>query len=54
MHLYQLSSKLLGDTVGKMNDNLTSVVLAASAITLALGYMSKLMLRQASDRDQVN
>nr|XP_019957477.1 PREDICTED: lanosterol 14-alpha demethylase [Paralichthys olivaceus] len=48
MHLYQLSSKLLGDTVGKVNENLTSVVLAASVITLTLGYVSKLLLRQAS------
>uniref|UniRef100_A0A667WQ04 Lanosterol 14-alpha demethylase n=1 Tax=Myripristis murdjan TaxID=586833 RepID=A0A667WQ04_9TELE len=47
MHLYQISSKLLGDTVGKMNDNLTSVVLAASVITLTLGYMSKVLLKQS-------
>uniref|UniRef100_A0A7N6F903 Lanosterol 14-alpha demethylase n=1 Tax=Anabas testudineus TaxID=64144 RepID=A0A7N6F903_ANATE len=48
MHLYQLSGKLLGDTVGKVNDNLTSAVLAASAIALALGYLSKVLLRQSS------
>uniref|UniRef100_A0A8D3CKL0 Lanosterol 14-alpha demethylase n=1 Tax=Scophthalmus maximus TaxID=52904 RepID=A0A8D3CKL0_SCOMX len=47
MHLYHLSSKLLEDTVGTMNDNLTSVVLAASVITLTLGYVSKLLLQQA-------
>ncbi|XP_029023796.1 lanosterol 14-alpha demethylase [Betta splendens] len=47
-HLYQLSTKLLGDTIGRMNDNLTSIVLAASAITLALGYVSKVMLKQSS------
>ncbi|XP_023255917.1 lanosterol 14-alpha demethylase-like [Seriola lalandi dorsalis] len=51
MHLYQISSKLLGDTVGKMNDNLTSIVLAASVITLTLGYISKMLLRQSSDKD---
>ena len=50
---YQMSSKLLGDTVGKMNDNLTSVVLAASVITLVLGYVSKILLRQSSDKDLV-
>uniref|UniRef100_A0A665TQ23 Lanosterol 14-alpha demethylase n=1 Tax=Echeneis naucrates TaxID=173247 RepID=A0A665TQ23_ECHNA len=50
MHLYQLSSRLLGDTVGKMSDNLTSVVLAASAITLTLGYVSKMLLRQSSGK----
>ncbi|KAF7664102.1 hypothetical protein LDENG_00188990 [Lucifuga dentata] len=51
MHLYQMSSKLLGDTVGKMSDNLTSVVLAASAITLILGYLSKILLKQISNKD---
>uniref|UniRef100_A0A3Q3MSW6 Lanosterol 14-alpha demethylase n=2 Tax=Mastacembelus armatus TaxID=205130 RepID=A0A3Q3MSW6_9TELE len=51
MHLYEMSSKLLGDTVGKMNDNLTSIVLAASVITLTLGYMSKMLLKQSSDQD---
>uniref|UniRef100_A0A7N6AFD2 Lanosterol 14-alpha demethylase n=1 Tax=Anabas testudineus TaxID=64144 RepID=A0A7N6AFD2_ANATE len=55
MHLYQLSGKLLGDTVGKVNDNLTSAVLAASAIALALGYLSKVLLRQSSqDTDLVS
>ncbi|TNN21866.1 Lanosterol 14-alpha demethylase [Liparis tanakae] len=47
--LYELSSRLLGDTVGKMNDNLTSVVLAASVITLTLGYISQRLLKQSSD-----
>lgn len=54
MHLYQMSTKLLGDTVGKMNDNLTSVVLAASVITLTLGYLSKLLLKHVSDKDRVS
>lgn len=55
MHLYQLSSRLLGETVGTVNDNLTSVVLAASAITLALGYISKVLLKQSSqDEDLVS
>lgn len=54
MHLYQLSSKLLGDTVGKVNDNLTSVLLAASVITLTLGYISKILLKQSSDKDLVS
>lgn len=49
-HLYQLSSKLLGDTIGRMNDSLTSIVLAASAIALALGYISKVMLQQSPDK----
>uniref|UniRef100_A0A8P4KMW7 Lanosterol 14-alpha demethylase n=1 Tax=Dicentrarchus labrax TaxID=13489 RepID=A0A8P4KMW7_DICLA len=52
MHLYEMSSRLLGVTVGKVNDNLTSVVLAASVITLTLGYFSKLLLKQSSDKDQ--
>ncbi|KAM6958913.1 lanosterol 14-alpha demethylase [Aplochiton taeniatus] len=47
MHLYQVSCMLLEKTVGKMSDNLTSVVLAASFITLALGYISKLVLKQS-------
>ncbi|KAG7240969.1 hypothetical protein INR49_026147 [Caranx melampygus] len=51
MHLYQMSTKLLGDTVGKMNENLTSIVLAASVITLTLGYISKMLLKQSSDKD---
>uniref|UniRef100_A0A8C5DKM1 Lanosterol 14-alpha demethylase n=1 Tax=Gouania willdenowi TaxID=441366 RepID=A0A8C5DKM1_GOUWI len=51
-HLYQMSSKLLVDTVGKVNDNLTSVFLAASVITLTLGYISKLLLRHDTDKDQ--
>lgn len=54
MHLYQMSTKLLGDTVGKMNDNLTSIVLAASVITLTLGYVSKMLLKQSSDKDLVS
>uniref|UniRef100_A0A672Z7N2 Lanosterol 14-alpha demethylase n=1 Tax=Sphaeramia orbicularis TaxID=375764 RepID=A0A672Z7N2_9TELE len=51
MHLYQISSRLLGDTVEKMNDNLTCVVLAASVITLTLGYVSKILLKQTSEKD---
>ncbi len=54
MHLYEISSKLLGDTVGKVNDNLTSVVLAASVITLTLGYVSKMLLRQSTDTGLVS
>lgn len=50
---YELSSRLLVDAVGKMNDNLTSVVLAASVITLTLGYVSKVLLRQPPDADLV-
>uniref|UniRef100_A0AAQ5X9V8 Lanosterol 14-alpha demethylase n=1 Tax=Amphiprion ocellaris TaxID=80972 RepID=A0AAQ5X9V8_AMPOC len=52
MQFYQIGSKLLGDTVGRMNDNLTSVVLAASVITLTLAYISKLLLRQTPDKDE--
>ncbi|XP_054910063.1 lanosterol 14-alpha demethylase [Poeciliopsis prolifica] len=48
---YQLSSALLGDTVGKMNENLTSLVLAASLFTLTLGYVSKRLLKEAEDKD---
>uniref|UniRef100_A0AAX7VPG1 Lanosterol 14-alpha demethylase n=1 Tax=Astatotilapia calliptera TaxID=8154 RepID=A0AAX7VPG1_ASTCA len=51
MHIYQMSAKLLGDTMGKMNENLTSVVLAASVFTLTLGYISKLLLKQSTDVD---
>lgn len=54
MHLYEMSSKLLGDTVGKVNENLTSVVLAASLTTLILGYISKLLLSQSCDTDAVS
>lgn len=56
MHLYQVSSMLIENTVGKMSDNLTSVVLAVSVITLTLGYISKLVLKQSqssSDEDKV-
>ncbi|XP_061616963.1 lanosterol 14-alpha demethylase isoform X1 [Phyllopteryx taeniolatus] len=52
MHLYQMSTQLLGDTVGKMNDNLTSLVLAASVVTLTLGYFySKIQHRLTSDKN---
>lgn len=55
MHLYQLSSRLLEETVGIVNDNLTSVVLAASAITLTLGYIFKILLKQSTqDKDLVS
>lgn len=54
MHIYQMSAKLLGDTMGKMNENLTSVVLAASVFTLTLGYISKLLLKQSTDVDVVS
>lgn len=54
MHIYQMSAKLLGDTMGKMNENLTSVVLAASVFTLSLGYISKLLLKQSTDVDVVS
>ncbi|XP_076611558.1 lanosterol 14-alpha demethylase [Chaetodon auriga] len=53
MHLYEMSSKLLGDTVGKVNDHLTTVVLATSVLTLFLGYISKSLLKSFSvDNDQ--
>lgn len=54
MHLYELSSKLLGDTVGRVHDNLTSVVLAACVITLLLGYITKLLLSQSCEKDAVS
>lgn len=54
MHLYELSSRLLVDTVDKVNENLTSVVLAASLITLILGYVSKQRLVQSWDKDAVS
>lgn len=53
MHLYQISSKLLGDTVGNIHDNLTSVVLVVSVVTLTLGYLSKTLLTPPPDRDAV-
>lgn len=53
-HLYEMSSKLIGDTVGRVHDNLTTVVLAASFITLSLGYMSKLLLSQSCVKDAVS
>lgn len=49
-----MSSKLIGDTVGRVHDNLTTVVLAASFITLCLGYISKLLLSQSCDKDAVS
>ncbi|XP_061787403.1 lanosterol 14-alpha demethylase [Nerophis lumbriciformis] len=52
MYFYHMSSKLLVDTVGKMNDNITSGVLAASVITLTLGYLySKVLRRQTCHKD---
>lgn len=56
MHLYQVSSMLLQNTFGKLSDNVTSVVLAVFVITLTLGYISKLVLKQSqssSDEDKV-
>lgn len=49
-----MSSRLIGDTVSKVTDNVTTVVLAASVITLILGYVSKVLLRQSSDKDLVS
>lgn len=54
LHLYEMSSRLLGDTVDKVNENLTSVFLAASLVTLLLGYVSKLRLSHACDKDAVS
>lgn len=54
MHLYELSSRLLVDTVDKVNEHLTSVVLAASVVTLFLGYVSKQRLGQPCDKDAVS
>lgn len=53
-HLYEMSSKLIGDAVGRVHDNLTTVVLAASFITLSLGYVSKLLLSQSLVKDAVS
>lgn len=53
MHLLELSSRLLLDTVDKVNENLTSVVLAASLVTLILGYASKQRLSQSDDKEAV-
>uniref|UniRef100_A0A671W378 Lanosterol 14-alpha demethylase n=1 Tax=Sparus aurata TaxID=8175 RepID=A0A671W378_SPAAU len=52
LHLYEMSSKLFGETVGKVHDNLTSVVLAASLVTLIIGYVSKVLLKQSPDSDK--
>ncbi|KAM8884777.1 lanosterol 14-alpha demethylase [Synchiropus picturatus] len=49
MHLYHMSTQFLEDTVGKME--LSFVVLAASAVTLFLGYMTKLLLQPPPDKD---
>lgn len=43
---------LIENTVGKMSDNLTSVVLAVSVITLTLGYISKLVLKQSQSSSE--
>ncbi|CAG5885697.1 unnamed protein product [Menidia menidia] len=51
-HFYQMSSNILGDTVGKMSDNLTSLVLAASVFTLTVGYVSKQLLRHSAEKDE--
>lgn len=53
-HLYELSSRLLVDTADKVSENLTSVVLAASLVTLILGYVSKQRLHQPCDKDAVS
>lgn len=50
---YHMSTKLLEDTMGKMNENLTSLVLAASLFTLTLGYVSKRLLKDSEDKDAV-
>lgn len=50
---YQMSTKLLEDTMGKLNENLTSLVLAASLFTLTLGYVSKRLLKDSEDKDAV-
>lgn len=54
LHLYEMSSKLFGETVGIVHDNLTSVVLAASLVTLIIGYVSKVLLKQSPDSDKVS
>lgn len=53
MQFYQMSSKLLRDTVGELNDSLTSVVLAGLFFTLTVGYVSKRLLRESSDKNLV-
>ncbi|MED6273438.1 hypothetical protein CHARACLAT_006372 [Characodon lateralis] len=50
-HLYQTTTQLFGVTVGKMNENFTSLVLAASVFTLTVGYFSKRLLKESADRD---
>ncbi|NP_001296930.1 lanosterol 14-alpha demethylase [Fundulus heteroclitus] len=50
-HFYNMGTKLLVDTVSKMNENLTSLVLAASVFTLTVGYVSKRLLQQSADKD---
>ncbi|XP_077599322.1 lanosterol 14-alpha demethylase [Stigmatopora nigra] len=51
MHLYQMSTRLLEDTVGKMNENLPSLILAVTTIILTMGYFySKILLRRTSDK----
>lgn len=54
VQFYEMGSRLFGDTVGKVSDNLTSVVLAASLITLALGYITKMLLKESPDTDLVS
>lgn len=48
-----MSTKLLGDTVGELNDSLTSVILAGLFFTLTVGYVSKRLLKEASDDNLV-
>lgn len=48
-----MGTKLLGDTVGELQDSLTSVILAGLFFTLTVGYVSKRLLTEASDDNLV-
>nr|XP_006636075.1 PREDICTED: lanosterol 14-alpha demethylase isoform X1 [Lepisosteus oculatus] len=52
--LFEAGSSLIENAVGKMGDNLTSMVLVTTASILSLGYVSKLVFRQlqAPDKDE--
>lgn len=56
IHIFEAGSSLIENTVGKMDSNLTSMVLVTSAFVLSLGYFSKLIFKhfQSCDKDVVS
>ncbi|XP_048848494.1 lanosterol 14-alpha demethylase isoform X2 [Brienomyrus brachyistius] len=52
IHIFEAGSSLIENTVGKMDNNLTSMVLVTSAFVLSVGYFSKLIFKHFKSCDK--